>query len=66
MIPANLDGFEPRMASFEGLVDADGLGTDPVDEDLVEDEGVAPVALDCGDQTSVTERCQGWAGSDIP
>jgi len=46
MIPANPDGLEPRVAPSEGLVDADGLGTEPVDEDPVEDEGVAPVALD--------------------
>jgi len=48
-IPANLNEFEPGAASFEELLDADGLGTDPVDEVLVEDEEVAPVALDCGD-----------------
>jgi len=46
IIPASLDALKPRVASFEGLLDADGLGTDPVDEGTVEDEELAPVALD--------------------
>jgi len=53
MIPVSPDGLKPRAAPFEGLLDADGLGIDAVDEDPVEDEGVAPVALDCRDRVSV-------------
>jgi len=52
-IPASLDGPKSKAALFEGLGDADGLGTDPVGVDPVgvgEDpaggEGLAPVALD--------------------
>jgi len=46
MIPVSPDRLKPRAALFEGLLDADGLGIDAVDEDPVEDEEVAPVALD--------------------
>jgi len=46
MIPASPDGLKPRAPPFE-LLDADGLGVDPVDEgDPPEDEEeLAPVAL---------------------
>ena len=54
MIPVSPDRLKPRAALFEGLLDADGLGIDAVDEDPVKDEGVAPVALDYRDLVSVT------------
>jgi hypothetical protein len=56
MIPVSPDGLKPRAASFEGLLDADGLGIEAVGEDPVEDEELAPVALDCKDWMSVTEE----------
>jgi hypothetical protein len=46
IIPVSPDGLKPRAASFEGLLDADGLGIEAVGEDPVEDEELAPVALD--------------------
>ena len=39
IIPASPDGLKPRAWPAEELLDADGLGTDPVDEVLVVDEG---------------------------
>jgi len=36
-----LDEPKPRAALFEGLLDADGDGTDPVEEEVV----LVPVAL---------------------
>lgn len=56
IIPVSPDGLKPRAAPFEGLLDADGLGIGAVDEDPVEDEGVAPVALDYRDRVSVTRE----------
>jgi len=49
--PASLDGFKPRAPPPEGLLVAEGVGTDPVDEGPcedetpVDDERLAPVAL---------------------
>lgn len=59
IIPASLDTLKPRASPLEGLADADGLGTDPEDE-----EGVAPVALAYGDWMSVTEEKR--AESNVP
>ena len=60
MIPASLDGPKPRAAPLEGLLDAEGLGTDPVDdppdEGWDEDEEFPLVALSYGDRTSVTKE----------
>ena len=52
-------GLRPRTAPLEGLLDADGLGLDAVDEDPVEDV-VVLVALDYRDWMSVTgEKSRG-------
>jgi hypothetical protein len=52
MIPASADGFMPRAP--EGLLVAEGVGIDPVDEDPGVDE-LLPVALACGNGMSATE-----------
>ena len=45
IIPASMGGFKPR-APPEGLLVAEGLGTDPVEDDPGEvEELLAPVAL---------------------
>lgn len=46
--PASMGGFKPR-APPEGLLVAEGVGRDPV-EDPGEDEELPPVALDYGDR----------------
>lgn len=57
MIPTSPDGLKPEAPPVE-LLDADGLGEDPVDEGVPaeDDEELAPVALACRDMTSVTEE----------
>lgn len=55
----SLDESKPRAALLLGLFEADGLGTDPVDEELSEEEVVlVPIALACSDGTSVTGKQQ--------
>jgi hypothetical protein len=62
IIPTNPAGLKPRAP--EGVLVADGLATDPVDEGLVEDPKeddeelpeLLPVALSYGDGMWVTEK----------
>lgn len=58
IIPASPDGLKPRAAPLEGLLDADGLGVDAVDEEPDEeefvDETLVAAALVYRDWMSVT------------